>query len=157
MQFCEMTVLKSEEPRYTGADDNTSQGGGRRKGHIGMGEKATRPKLLLVEDDRATYTALRGILTLRGWDVVVATTVAEALDAAAVPDLDAVILDLMLPDGQGETVLKTLRQREHGARLPIAVTTGVSDAQRIADVERLGATALLRKPIALAELLKAIS
>lgn len=122
-----------------------------------MGEKSVRPKLLLVEDDRATYTALRGILTLRGWDVVVATTVAEALAAADAPDLDAVILDLMLPDGQGETVLKTLRERDGNGRLPIAVTTGVSDAQRIANVERLGATVLLRKPIALADLLKAIS
>src|SRR6187200_1097002 len=122
-----------------------------------MGEQAHRPKLLLVEDDRATYTALRGILTLRGWQVVVATTVAEALDAVA-DDLDAVILDLMLPDGPGETVLQRLRERGDPEpprrRLPIAVTTGVSDAQRIAGVERLGATALLRKPITLSDLLK---
>jgi two-component system phosphate regulon response regulator PhoB len=122
-----------------------------------MGEQENRRKLLLVEDDRATYTALRGILTLRGWDVVVATTVAEAL-AALVDDLDAVILDLMLPDGRGETVLEHLRSREtESRRLPIAVTTGVNDAGRIAEVERLGATALLRKPITLSELLKAIS
>jgi DNA-binding response OmpR family regulator len=124
-----------------------------------MGEQPNRPKLLLVEDDRATYTALRGILTLRGWEVVVATTVAEALDSLA-DDLDAVILDLMLPDGPGETVLRRIRDRadpEPPRRMPIAVTTGVSDAQRIADVERLGATALLRKPITLSDLLKAIS
>ena len=114
----------------------------------------TRPKLLLVEDDRATYTALRGILTLRGWDVVVATTVAEALQELT-GELDACILDLMLPDGDGERVLERLRAR-HGD-LPVAVTTGINDANRIAAVERLGATALLRKPITLAELLKVIS
>ena len=121
-----------------------------------MGEQANRPKLLLVEDDRATYTALRGILTLRGWDVVVATTVAEALDAL-VHDLDAVILDLMLPDGRGETVLERLRSQSEARRMPIAVTTAVNDANRMANVERLGATALLRKPVTLSELLKAIS
>jgi DNA-binding response OmpR family regulator len=119
-----------------------------------MVEKPNRPKLLLVEDDRATYTALRGILTLRGWDVIVATTVAEAMQATS-DDLDAVILDLMLPDGAGETVLERLRAG--GGQFPIAVTTGVSDTNRIAAVQRLGATALLRKPITLSDLLKAIS
>ena len=94
-----------------------------------------RPKLLLVEDDRATYTALKGILTLRGWDVVVATTMAEASAAIDGP-LDAVILDLMLPDGEGEALLAQLRKRP--VRIPVAVTTGVEDTARIAAVEKLG-------------------
>lgn len=112
-----------------------------------------RPKLLLVEDDPVTYTALKGILTLRGWDVIVATTVAEAQASLSQP-LDAVILDLMLPDGGGETILEALH--EHHPNVPVAVTTGVSDDERIDSVEKLGATALLRKPITLAELLKVI-
>lgn len=112
-----------------------------------------RQKLLLVEDDRATYTALRGILSLRGWDVVLATTLAEA--HRVIDDhVDAVILDLMLPDGDGTPLLRRLRDRS--ATLPVAVTTGVCDVDRIAAVEELGPTALLRKPIVLAELLKAI-
>ena len=97
--------------------------------------------------------ALRGILKLRGCDVVVATTVAEALDALT-HGLDAMILDLALPDGDGEVVLERLRGA--GGTQPVAVTTGVSDAGRIAAVERLRPTALLRKPITLAELLKVI-
>ena len=46
--------------------------------------------MLLVEDDRATYCALKGILTLRGWEVIVATTIAEAR-LALDSHLDAVI------------------------------------------------------------------
>ena len=69
---------------------------------------ATRPRLLLVEDDRATYSALRGILNLRGWDVRVATSVAEAR-AILDESVDAVILDLMLPDGHGEGLLPDIR------------------------------------------------
>src|SRR4051794_41767250 len=57
-----------------------------------------RPRLLLLEDDRATYTALRGILTLRGWDVILATTVAGARDAREEP-LDAAVVELMPPGG----------------------------------------------------------
>jgi len=114
-----------------------------------------RPRLLLVEDDRATYTALRGILSLRGWDVVIATTIAEALEAMKT-ELDAVILDLILPDGDGELLLQQLRSDARARGMPVAVTTGVNDSKRIAAVKRLRPTALLRKPIALNDLLKAI-
>jgi len=121
-----------------------------------MRSDANRPRLLLVEDDLATYTALKGILTLRGWDVTVATTLEQAkiaIDAAK--DLNTVILDLMLPDGEGEDLLQELKTRP--SQTMIVVTTGVDDAQRIADVEKLAPNVLLRKPIALAELLGAIT
>ena len=121
-----------------------------------MRSDANRPRLLLVEDDQATYTALKGILTLRGWDVTVATTLEQAkiaIDAAK--DLNTVILDLMLPDGEGEDLLQELKTRP--SQTMIVVTTGVDDAQRIADVEKLAPNVLLRKPIALAELLGAIT
>ncbi len=118
-----------------------------------MSEKGPRPRLLLVEDDRATYTALRGILNLRGWEVVVATTLAEARGALA-QAIDAVILDLMLPDGKGEALIQEIRSRS--ITCPVAVTTGVADDERVKHVQTLGATALLRKPIALAELLGVI-
>jgi DNA-binding response OmpR family regulator len=120
-----------------------------------MGEsKPPRPRLLLVEDDRATYTAIQGILTLRGWDVVVATTVATARVAMAGP-LDAAVLDLMLPDGAGEQLLAQLRGRFAG--IPIAVTTGVSDPDRLGELRQVGPTSLLRKPISIQDLLQAIT
>lgn len=115
---------------------------------------AVRPRLLLVEDDRATYTALKGILTLRGWDVMVATTLEEARGAMS-GDVNAVILDLMLPDGNGESLLGQLR--EVCGDCPIAVATGVSDVERLDALQKLGATALLKKPITLADLLKVIT
>jgi DNA-binding response OmpR family regulator len=121
-----------------------------------MRSEANRPRLLLVEDDRATYMALKGILTLRGWDVTVATTLEQAklaIDAAI--DLNTIILDLMLPDGEGEDLLEELKTR--ASQTMVVVTTGVDDSQRIADVEKLAPNVLLRKPIALAELLGAIT
>jgi DNA-binding response OmpR family regulator len=120
---------------------------------MGPSGAAARPRLLLVEDDRATYSALRGILSLRGWDVRVATTVAEAR-AELIESIDAIILDLMLPDGGGEGLLPEIRAQFPS--IPVAVTTGISDGSRIDAVEQMGATALLRKPITLGELLKVI-
>jgi two-component system response regulator AtoC len=121
-----------------------------------MRSEANRPRLLLVENDRATYMALKAIFTLRGWDVTVATTLAQAKSAVDEQmDLQAVILDLMLPDGHGEDLLAQLQAMPE--KVPVAVTTGVDDSQRIAEVEKLAPTILLRKPIALAELIGAIS
>jgi DNA-binding response OmpR family regulator len=118
-------------------------------------EAPPRRRLLLVEDDRPTYSALRGILSLKGWDVRVATSVREGLEAATDGPYSAVVLDLMLPDGQGEAVLSEFRQR-WGDSAPVVVTTGLSDPPRIEAVSRMGVAAVLRKPIHLADLLGAI-
>jgi DNA-binding NtrC family response regulator len=121
-----------------------------------MRSETNRPRLLLVENDRATYTALTRILTLRGWDVTVATTLKEAISAVnAATDLRAVILDLMLPDGGGEDLLAHLRAMP--VEFPVAVTTGIADIDRIAQVQKLAPTVLLPKPIKLPDLLDAIT
>lgn len=112
-----------------------------------------RPRLLLLEDDRATYTALSGILALRGWDVHLATTVADAREALDEP-FDAAVLDLMLPDGAADDLVYELRVR--CPELPIVVATGVSDADRLASLHLAGPTVVLRKPIVLQDLLRAI-
>ena len=118
-------------------------------------DRTARPRLLLVEDDRATYTALKGILSLRGWDVTVATTLGDAGRAIGAGGVDAVVLDLMLPDGDGTALLEAIRRDSPG--LPVVVTTGSGDDRSLAQVAHLAPTVLLRKPIVLADLLKAIN
>jgi DNA-binding response OmpR family regulator len=110
--------------------------------------------LLLLEDDRATYTALSGILALRGWDVHLTTTVADAREALDEP-FDAAVLDLVLPDGAADDLVFELRVR--WADLPIAIATGVSDDDRLASLHLAGPTVILRKPIVLRDLLRAIA
>ena len=128
------------------------------KPNPGPGPGAKR-KLLLVEDDRTTSNALRGILSLRGWYVTVATTVREGVEAVGRERFCAVVVDLVLPDGDGEAVLDELRRRVEGSESSVraVVATGVSDQGRIEAVSRRGGVAaLLRKPIQLSDLLKAI-
>ncbi|HEU5115086.1 MAG TPA: response regulator, partial [Isosphaeraceae bacterium] len=69
--------------------------------------RSSAPRVLIIEDDRASYLALRSILLRRGCQVELANGVSEGigkLDA----ELDWIVLDLMLPDGDGEDVLKEL-------------------------------------------------
>ena len=96
-----------------------------------------------------TLDALRKIFTRKGWDVISAMTVAGGL-ALLAPPPDCVILDLMLPDGGGETILR--RVRDEKVRTRVAVCTGVIDPARLAEIEDLGPEALLKKPISLVEI-----
>jgi DNA-binding response OmpR family regulator len=100
--------------------------------------------LLVVEDDLASRRAIRTVFTLRGWDVSSVATVTEALRLLDPPP-DCVLLDLMLPDGEGEAVLRAVRNRNLPTR--VVVTTGSSDPDRLRDLDRMGPDAVLNKPL----------
>jgi DNA-binding response OmpR family regulator len=107
----------------------------------------------VVEDDLATHNALQLILQRRGWEVTVATTVADALNQLD-ESVSLVVLDLMLPDGDGLKVLKHIRAQ--GWAACVVVTTGVSDPLWLREARQLGADMILRKPIELKDLLAAL-
>jgi DNA-binding response OmpR family regulator len=103
----------------------------------------TKPRILVVEDEPQLRALLRLYLERDGYAVVEAGDGAAGLDAydAELPDL--VILDLMLPRMQGETVLEELRDR---GSVPVLITSAKrTDADRIAGL-RLGADDYLGKP-----------
>jgi DNA-binding response OmpR family regulator len=115
----------------------------------------TRKHLLLIVDDHdATRRALAKLLDHDGWDVLTASTIAEGIDLLG-KEPNCVVLDLMLPDGDGEAVLLKVRQR--GLRSRVAITTATGDEARLAAVQRLGPDAILRKPFDLAELRRVCS
>ncbi|MHC5539206.1 response regulator transcription factor [Singulisphaera rosea] len=110
-------------------------------------------RLVIVEDDRATREALRVLFHNEGWDVVETATGAGGL-LALEPRTDWLILDLMLPDMDGEAILKKVR----GERLTVcvAVITGTSDRARMEAVLDLRPELILAKPINFRSLLAAI-
>ncbi len=103
-----------------------------------------RQRMLLVEDHEETRTLLRRILSLCGWDVAEAATVADGLTQLDPPP-DCMVLDLVLPDGKGETILRKVRE----AHLPtrVFVNTAGHDPQRLREVSDLKPEAILRKPL----------
>lgn len=93
------------------------------------------------------------MLTRRGWAVEVAATISEAVPLVEqVPDW--VVLDLMLPDGDGTHLMRKIRAE--GIATRVAVTTGSSDAARLREVIDLRPELLLTKPILPAELFDAL-
>jgi len=106
------------------------------------------PKLLIVEDDCAMRTVWEVIFGRRGWDVAVATTLAEGL-ASLDPPPDYLILDLLLPDGGGEAILRKVRDERLTTR--VAVTTAAQDPHLLRLVKQLCPEALFEKPINIAD------
>jgi two-component system, OmpR family, KDP operon response regulator KdpE len=107
-------------------------------------------RILVVDDEpqflRALATNLRGA----GYDVETATTAAEALACAGLRPPDAVVLDLLLPDGKGTDVCRELRA---WSEAPIVVVSAVGDEpEKIAALDA-GADDYVTKPFAIGELL----
>jgi two-component system KDP operon response regulator KdpE len=117
-------------------------------------------RVLLVEDDRELRRTLQGALVVEGYEVLTAASLSEglallqhaqrdALTPQAAP-VDLVILDLGLPDGDGETLLASLRKRH---ALPVLVVSArQADGQKIRLLDA-GADDYLVKPFSVAELL----
>jgi DNA-binding response OmpR family regulator len=110
-------------------------------------------RVLVVEDDAPTGHALELLLKHHRYDVITARSVAEALDRlSSGPVPDAVLLDLMLPDGDGVRVLEMIQSRALPTK--VTVVTGVGDPDRIERALTLKPHALLQKPVEFPEILK---
>ncbi len=73
-------------------------------------EASKGSRILLVEDDPDTATAMKFILKSLGHEATLATTISEALDSALNNKFDLIISDIGLPDGHGISLLMGVRQ-----------------------------------------------
>jgi two-component system KDP operon response regulator KdpE len=106
--------------------------------------------VLVVDDEPQFLRALETNLRGAGYEVETATTAMEALTAAGLRPPDAVILDLLLPDGTGTEVCRALRA---WSEAPIVLVSAVGDeAEKIAALDA-GADDYVTKPFSMGELL----
>ena len=107
-------------------------------------------RVLVVDDEPQFLRALQTNLRGAGYDVVTATTAEEALATAALQPPEAVVLDLLLPDGRGTDVCRELRRWTDA---PIILVSAVGDEhEKIAALDA-GADDYVTKPFAIGELL----
>ena len=110
----------------------------------------TGERILVIEDTPAIGRALRAALEARGYAVFVALTGEAGIDAAALNDPAAIILDLGLPDMNGAEVCRRIRS---WSDVPIIVLTVDDDEQRKVLTLDLGADDYVTKPFSTPELL----
>jgi CheY-like chemotaxis protein len=110
--------------------------------------------MLIVEDHPGSRRALSALMKNRGWTVDEAATVTEGL-ARLDAGPDCVVLDLMLPDGDGEAIMLKLFEKPPPKPTRVVVCTGLNDPERLDVVHALGPDAVLMKPIRPDELCRA--
>lgn len=120
---------------------------------------ASRPSLLLVEDEAEARAVLARALTRAGYDVIEAADVATALahlDGGGAKTPDVAVIDVVLgaDDGGGLRVLEALRART--TRAPAVIVTAFADVAKVKAALNLGASHLLEKPFRAPDLLAVI-
>lgn len=119
-----------------------------------MNPSAAGPRVLVVEDDPNLRLTLVDNLEEEGYAVEAASTLAEARAKWKATGFDVVVLDIMLPDGDGYSLCRELRQAGTSSRvLMLTARTLEDDAVRGFDA---GADDYVAKPYRLRELLARI-
>lgn len=111
-----------------------------------------RPHILLVDDSALVLDALRLLFQESGYDVSIARSVTEAVEAAVSRSVDVMLLDLTLPDGDGLEVLVRLRAQSAEPRVTAALT-GREASEVEARCLGAGCRTVLVKPVPIAQLI----
>jgi two-component system, OmpR family, KDP operon response regulator KdpE len=107
-------------------------------------------RILACDDELQILRALRLTLRPAGYEVVTTATMEEALDALALNQFDAAILDLLLPDGDGVGLTERIRE---WSELPVIVLSAVGEEEQKVRALRAGADDYITKPFGPDELM----
>lgn len=113
----------------------------------------SRPRILIVDDEPQIQRFLRPALIASDFEVLTATSAAEARRMIATRSPDLVILDLGLPDRDGKTVIADVRAF---SQVPIIVLSARDQESEKVEALDLGADDYIEKPFGIAELLARI-
>jgi two-component system KDP operon response regulator KdpE len=120
----------------------------------GAGAGRVTLRVLLVEDDRELRTMLRDALAIEGFEVLTAASVSEGhallTHATDSSPIDLIVLDLGLPDGDGQRLLAEVRQRH--ATPVLVISARQAEGQKVTLLDA-GADDYLVKPFGVGELL----
>ena len=113
-----------------------------------------RMKILIIDDDRMTVSLLEQLLQRHGYTRLMGITNSrEALETCAAFDPDLILLDLMMPEVDGFTILESLRSDASERFLPIVILTADITEDTKERALEAGATDFLVKPVSQTEAL----
>jgi CheY-like chemotaxis protein len=108
-------------------------------------ELAAMSTVLVVEDSPVAREVVMKILQREGYDVVGASNGVEALDCLHSQTPDLVLLDVMMPEKDGMTLLQEMRDEPQYKELPVILLTALSDEGRMNKAKELGVCEYLVK------------
>jgi diguanylate cyclase (GGDEF)-like protein/PAS domain S-box-containing protein len=103
--------------------------------------------VLVVDDDEAARLMMAATLEQAGFNVLTAADCAGARIIFEQHALNIILLDVLLPDGDGFSLCAEFLQHPRGRDLPIAMVTGLDDVESISLAYQSGATDFITKPV----------
>ncbi len=103
--------------------------------------------LLIVDDDRTIRLALKGAFSGDEFEAIEATDGSEAIDLCRRRIPDIILMDAIMPDTDGFTACKAIRNLAHCESVPILMITSLEDEEAIANAFASGATDYITKPL----------
>jgi len=111
-------------------------------------------KILLIEDDVAFCKMLETFLSKKGYEVISAFAAGEAYKILANHAVDLVITDVRLPDDDGLSILKHIKEDYNN--IPVILMTGYAEVNKAVEAMKEGAFDYISKPVRPDELLKIV-
>src|SRR5690348_11100359 len=112
-------------------------------------------KILIVDDEAGTGYALKLLLELDGYEVIVATDGHEAFMLASTDLPDFLITDIYMPKADGFDLIRRMKTGSALAHIPIIVISS-AEPDELRQARKLGALAALPKPIEYSRLLESL-
>jgi DNA-binding response OmpR family regulator len=104
-------------------------------------------KILVVDDDQGTTKLLELILSKEGYEVVSVNNSGDTLNTALAYDPNLILLDLVMPNGDGLEVCRNVRETSRFDKVPIIFFTSVGDIEKKVTAFSLGASDYIVKPV----------
>lgn len=115
-------------------------------------------KILIIEDDSFLQGLEVNKLEKGGYEVITASTGGEAMKKISEPNIDVILLDLILPDFNGFEILVKIRENQTLKNIPVIVFSNLSEERDVNKSKELGATDFMVKSnFTLDELVKRIN
>ena len=111
------------------------------------------PKILIVDDDRATSTLLRTLFEIEGFEGVVCPRPDEVLSTMRREQPDVVLMDVHLAEVDSIQILQQMRRDRDLQTVPVVMTSGLDVREQC---EANGASAFMQKPFKPGELVMLI-
>lgn len=125
---------------------SSTQAGTATEGTALLNDQQAQPKILIVDDHPVITQALSSVIRRSGFTTTCFNSGREAIAYAQANPVDAVILDIHMPDISGLVVSQILRETL-GQRVPIIILSGDVSMETINSLPHIGATWFLSKPV----------
>ena len=113
----------------------------------------SKTRILVIDDNSTIMSIVKANLAGKGYEVLCADCGYDGLDMAVAGAPDAIVLDRIMPDLDGNEVLQRLKQDNGTKNIPVMMMTGKNKAEDIADSLKLGAADYIVKPFIIEDFL----